>query len=421
MLRILHFADAHIDIANRGRQDPQTGLPIRVLDFLNALDVIVETAIRERVDLVLFAGDAYKDRTPAPTFQREWGKRMMRLSRAGIPTLLLVGNHDISPALGRAHTLQEFETLEVPNVRVLGRLALLKPVDLWGLPLQVLAIPWISRSTLIGLEELSGSEPERVYERLQENLTWAVEKLLEEVDPTLPLILTAHASVEGAVYGGERLIMLGNDFVIPRGLLLHPKVDYVALGHIHKHQDLNPGGYPAVVYPGSIERVDFGEAADEKGFVLVEVDRGTTRYAWRPLPGRQIVDTKVDLSELEKVEGEKPLPGVVMETIRRHLPPPQALEGAIVRLVLEYPRAWETLLDEAALRKWLEPALEVHLVRRPRAEMRLRLAGETSIAQRTPLELLELYWKSLSLPPDEIQALQDLARQVLAQAEGKFV
>jgi len=82
MIRILHFADAHIDMAAQGRQDPESGLPIRVLDFLKALDIIVDTAVTEKVDLVIFAGDAYKDRTPVPTFQREWGRRMMRLSQA---------------------------------------------------------------------------------------------------------------------------------------------------------------------------------------------------------------------------------------------------------------------------------------------------------------------------------------------------
>jgi DNA repair protein SbcD/Mre11 len=106
--RILHFADAHIDIATQGRHDPQTGLPVRTLDFLKALDTIVDTAITEQVDMVLFAGDAYKDRTPVPTFQREWGRRIVRLSQAGIPTLLLVGNHDLSPAVGRAHAMQEY-------------------------------------------------------------------------------------------------------------------------------------------------------------------------------------------------------------------------------------------------------------------------------------------------------------------------
>ena len=80
MPRILHFADAHIDISNHGKRDPSTGLPIRILDFLSSLDEIVDTAIEEDVDCVLFAGDAYKDQNPAPTYQREWGKRIMRLS-----------------------------------------------------------------------------------------------------------------------------------------------------------------------------------------------------------------------------------------------------------------------------------------------------------------------------------------------------
>src|SRR4030067_840096 len=130
MLKILHFADAHIDMANYGRHDPQSGLPLRVMDFLKSLDTIVDTAIDEKVDLVIFAGDAYKDRSPAPTFQREWGRRIMRLSKAKIPTLLLIGNHDVSPAAGRAHAIQEFDTLPVPYVRVLSRPEFLTPGDI---------------------------------------------------------------------------------------------------------------------------------------------------------------------------------------------------------------------------------------------------------------------------------------------------
>src|SRR5512133_2970735 len=149
MLKILHFADAHIDMANYGRHDPQTGLPMRVMDFLKSLDTIVDTAIAEQVDLVIFAGDAYRDRNPAPTFQREWGRRIMRLSKAKINTLLLVGNHDLAPTLGRAHAIEEFTTLEVPYVRVLDRPARLGPADLGGLPVQVLALPWIGRSGLM--------------------------------------------------------------------------------------------------------------------------------------------------------------------------------------------------------------------------------------------------------------------------------
>jgi exonuclease SbcD len=167
----LHFADAHIDMANYGRHDPQTGLPMRVMDFLKSLDTIVDTAIQEKVDLVLFAGDAYKDRNPAPTYQREWGRRIIRLSKAGIPTLLLVGNHDLSPALGRAHAVEEFATLEVPHVRVLDRPAFLKPGDLEGVPLQVLALPWVSRSGLMAQLDLNPESVAQVYEALEGRLT----------------------------------------------------------------------------------------------------------------------------------------------------------------------------------------------------------------------------------------------------------
>ncbi len=100
MVKLLHFADAHIDMANYGRHDPESGLPMRVMDFLKSLDEIVQTALDEKVNLVIFAGDAYKDRSPAPTFQREWDQRIMKLSHAGITTILLTGNHDISPPLG---------------------------------------------------------------------------------------------------------------------------------------------------------------------------------------------------------------------------------------------------------------------------------------------------------------------------------
>jgi exonuclease SbcD len=196
-MKLLHFADAHIDMANYGRHDPETGLPLRVLDFLKSLDTIVNTAIHEKVDMVIFAGDAYKDRSPAPTFQREWGRRIIRLSQARIPTLLLVGNHDLSPAIGRAHAIQEFDTLQVPYVRVLQTPEILKPKDLWDLPVQVIALPWISRSGLIASQDMSAADPSEIYSNIESRISELMEGWLEEADPGLPLILTAHASVHG--------------------------------------------------------------------------------------------------------------------------------------------------------------------------------------------------------------------------------
>jgi len=408
MPTVLHFADAHIDMANYGRHDPNTGLPMRVIDFLKSLDTIVDTAIQEQVDLVLFAGDAYKDRNPPPTFQREWGRRLMRLSRAGIPTLLLVGNHDLSPALGRAHALEAFDTLDVPHVRVLDQPAFLGPGDLEGLPMQVLALPWIARSGLMATLGLAAVDPRKIYEELETRLIELVQEWLGQADAALPTVLTAHASVQGAVYGGERTVMLGGDLVLSGSLVRDPRLDYVALGHIHKPQNLNEQGHPPVIYPGSIERVDFGEAQDDKYFVIAHIERGRTEVEWRRLAGiRPFVDRFLRLDEREDITAR--LLGV--------LPGPDQLEGAIVRLVLEYPRDWEALIDESALREHAAAAFEFHLVKRPQMETRIRLPDDQSLGSLTPLELLELYWRASHTDSTELEGLQELATQVIHSAQ----
>jgi DNA repair protein SbcD/Mre11 len=404
MVTILHFADAHIDMVTHGRRDPATGLPVRVLDFLKALDAIVDTAIEEKVDLVLFAGDTYRDRTPVPTFQREWGKRIMRLSEAGIPTLLLVGNHDLSPAIGRAHALQEFDTLQVPHIHVIGRPTFLQSDQLEGLPLQVLALPWVSRSSLMASLELSGAKPEEIYDAVEERLEELIHKWLEQIDPGLPVILTAHASVQGAKYGGERSIMLGGDVVLSGGLVRDPRINYVALGHIHKAQNLNEGQQPPVIYPGSIERVDFGEAADDKYFVLAHIERSGTQVEWRKLEGRKFIDRFVRVQSPDSFQSE----------VMSHLPPQHELENAIVRLIVEYPRQWEEMLDEAAVRRYAEPAFEFHLVRRPQLESRLRIPEDHTISSLSALELLDMYWKAIKVPENEIATLQKIASEVVS-------
>lgn len=410
-MKLLHFADAHIDMANYGRQDPESGLPLRVLDFLKSLDVIIEAAIAEKVDLVLFAGDAYKDRSPAPTFQREWGKRIVRLSQARLPTLLLIGNHDISPAVGRAHAIQEYDTLQVPYVRVLDRPALLRPAELWDLPLQVIALPWISRSGLLAALELSAANTAEVFSKIEERITDLLNGWLNEADPSLPIVLTAHASLQGAVYGSERTVMLGSDLVLPGALVKNPRLDYVALGHIHKPQDVNAGAHPPVIYPGSIERVDFGEAGDDKFFVIAEVQKGAAKVEWRKLEGvRPFVDRRLVLKSGENVT----------EALKSALPAPDEMAAAIVRLTIEYPREWEALIDESALRAHAirSAAFEFHLVKRPQIEARIRLPADQTVSSLSPLELLEQYWRAMHTGEEEIEALQKLAGEILSDQDA---
>ncbi len=403
-VRILHFADAHIDIANYGRHDPTTGLPQRVVDFLASLDQIIDAAIAERVDLVIFAGDAYKDRNPQPTFQRAWGERMMRLSRAGIPTLLLVGNHDVAPADNRANTLQEFATLAVPRIFVADNLKLWTPAEL-GLPVQVLALPWVTRSRYGARHDTTGMTLEQVYGLMLTLVQEAFEQTLaNEVDPALPLILTAHASVQGARLGSERQIMLGHELVLSEGMVSDPRFDYVALGHIHKHQSLH--AQPPVVYPGSIERIDFGEAGEKKGYVLAEVARGHTEWRFVPLKTRPFVDLFIKSSDLRADS--------FMDDLIGYLPSAERLAGAICRVQVEFAQEHEALLDEKQIRDHFADAFDFRLVKHRLGAERGRLPSGMAIEMLSPYELLTIHWRLKGRADAEIDALLALARQVLA-------
>lgn len=403
MVKVLHFADAHIDMANYGRHDPQTGLPVRVLDFLKSLDEIVDTAIQEQVDLVLFAGDAYKDRTPAPTFQREWGRRIKRLSDAGIRVLLLVGNHDVSPAAGRAHAMQEFETLALPRTLVAAKPTFLHPTDLWDLPVQIMALPWINRSGIIASLNLSMSEPEQVYRQMEELVQGIIHDWLEELDPTLPAILAAHCSIQGAEYGQERMVMLGGDLVLSPGLVSDPRIDYTALGHIHKYQDLNKGAHPPVIYPGSIERVDFGEAAQDKYFVIASVEKGKTTIDRRRLAGiRPFIDRRVVVTDHEEITAQ----------LLAALPPQDELAGAVVRLTAEFRREWEAQIDESALHEYTASAFDFQLQRRPQIDARQRLPVDKTVSSYTPLELFDIYMRTSQSGVEGLEELHSLAESV---------
>ena len=89
-MKILHFADLHIGVENHGFPDPVTGVSTRLLDFLQTYDEMIDYAIDQNVDLVVFAGDAYKVRDPSQTHQKEFTNRIIKLAKHNIPTYLVL-------------------------------------------------------------------------------------------------------------------------------------------------------------------------------------------------------------------------------------------------------------------------------------------------------------------------------------------
>ena len=323
----------------------------------------------------------------------------------------MVGNHDKSPATGRAHTLQEFDTLQIPNIHVINKLCLLGPDELNGLQVQVIGIPWLNRSDLASMRTTEKDEPQDTSLSMTDILSSKIKAFLAQLDPQLPAILTSHATVPGAKYGNERSVMLGRDFVLPGDLLRDPRLDYVALGHIHKFQNHNPEGNPPIIYPGSIEKIDFGEINDRKTFVLAELERGHTTFETHDLPGRRFFDRNVDVTDPDRVQ----------EQILEEIPQEEEIRDSIFRLVINYPRDWEALIDEPIIRRKAESAFEFHLVRRPHIQARSWLPGDKNAAAMTPLELLQEYWKAIDKAQDSAEPLNRLAVVIMQSVNSSGV
>src|SRR3989337_881325 len=272
-MRFIHTADIHIGMENYGYLDPVSGLHTRIQDFLTAFDRLIDYTVdpKHAIDLVIFSGDAYKTRTPTPTQQREVAKRIMTVTRHGIPVVLLIGNHDTPNTEAKANTLDIYTTMNIPQVHVIR-----KPEVITVQGLQIVGLPWLQRTDF-------------------EQIPSILQTLYDTVSPKLPAVTCVHASVEGAMFGSERAFTLGKDMVIPLQLLQHPKISYVALGHIHKRQILSKN--PPVLYSGSIERVDFGEEKEDKSFEVVEIgkDRVATHRPISTKP-RPFVSISLEIS-----------------------------------------------------------------------------------------------------------------------------
>jgi exonuclease SbcD len=407
-IKVIHFADVHLGVENYGQLDAKTGLSSRLIDFMTAVDRVIDAALAQETDLVLFCGDAYKTRDPSPTYQREFARRIHRLSQAGLPVVLLAGNHDVSNAVGRAHTLEIFHTLDVENVYVAHQPTVFDIETRHG-PVQVGALPWIVRNSLLSRDEFKNKSLQEIDRLLLERVEMALsgpQGLASRLRPDVPHILCAHASVQGAVYGSERTVMLGHEMVLPLNLVKNPDWDYVALGHIHRHQALEADREPPVVYPGSVERIDFGEEREDKGFVRAEVARGASRWEFIQLDARPFVTIRVT------ADGDDPTAQVVAAIERA------SLDRAVARLIIRTTAERDLLLRERDIRRALKPAFYVaaivHDIVRPE---RMRLGDQAEIAGLTPLEALERYWQTKQVAPERIAVLTAYAESLFASQQ----
>ncbi|MEH2180829.1 exonuclease SbcCD subunit D [Nostoc sp.] len=404
MIKILHLSDIHMGSGfSHGRINPATGLNTRLEDFVNTLSICIDRALTDTVDMVIFGGDAFPDATPPPYVQQAFASQFRRLMDANIPTVLLVGNHDQHSQGQGGASLNIYRTLGVPGF-VVGDALTTHCIQTRNGKVQVITLPWLTRSTLMTRQETEGLSLAEVNQLLTERLRVVLEGEVRRLDPDVPTILLAHLMADNASLGAERFLAVGKGFTLPLSLLTRPCFDYVALGHVHRHQNLNKSNNPPVIYPGSIERVDFSEEKEDKGYVMLELERGRAEWEFCPLTVRTFRTIEVDISKIDEPQA------VLMKAIAKY-----DIQDAVVRLIYKLRSEQMDLIDSSSLHTALSPAhtytIQAELVSqlaRPRIP---ELSASSSI---DPMEALKTYLNNREDLKDIATSMMDAAQKLLA-------
>jgi len=347
MIRFIHTADIHFGMENYGKIDPTTGIHSRLLDFKKSFDTCVEYAIKENVDLFVFAGDAYKTAHPTPTQQKLLLDSFMKLYKAKIPVVIVVGNHDNPLSFGKANALDIFAHLPIDGFHVFSKPSAIKLITKSG-PVQIVGMPWPNRHNLAINANQNISSATELTKTISDSLAHITQELANSLDQTIPAILVGHLTVSSGIFSGsEKRAVYGQDpILLPSQLAIQP-FDYVALGHLHRFQNTNPQGTIPVVYAGSIDRVDFGERKEEKGFCDVTIhEKYKTTFEHIVIPTRPFIQIDVILQEnIDQTEQ-------IIQQIEQH-----KIFDSILKITYQLPETEKDYVDVKKIQRYCQEAM----------------------------------------------------------------
>ncbi len=406
MIKFIHTADIHFGMENYGRIDPATGIHTRLLDFHKALSFCIDTALQEQVDFFLFCGDAYKTAHPSPTQQKLLMESFLRLQEAHIPIVIIVGNHDHPLSFGRAHSLDLFGQIPLKGFHVISKPRIINLETKNG-TVQIVGIPWPTRTNVATNTIHAHKSSEQITDYISQAVANIIKDYAMQLNPTIPSVLAGHLTVSSGIFSGsEKRAIYGTDPVLlPSQLAIKP-FDYVALGHLHRHQNLNPNGYPAIIYSGSIERIDFGERKEDKGFCIVSIEeKNKTYYRFVKTPIRPFIQMEIHLQANSDQTKQ------IIKHIEQY-----AIESAVIKIIYHVPADQPDTVDIKALLQACSSAMYVAAIVPVRPI--ITRARRTGLQTTTTFEqLLASYFNNKPEFTEQKQSIIDRAQELYELAQ----
>lgn len=265
-MRLLHLADLHL------------GFPLREdeskFNFFKSLDFVVEKAKEYKVEVVLIAGDVFHERSPNAKLQSIFSSFVRNLMVNKIPVLIITGNHEGPSFRGKNIHLDVYDNLKLPSVYVSKTSEV---ISINGA--NFITLPYPFKLNFIAKEENRNREESEVLNLMNRRLLDILDEKLSDIGNGNLNILVGHLPVSEGEVGFEKYINITSEIPLSIEELDRINISYFALGHLHKHQIIRSKKYGHVfVYPGSLDRLDFGDEDDEKGFYFVEVEPSKEPY-----------------------------------------------------------------------------------------------------------------------------------------------
>jgi exonuclease SbcD len=314
-MKILHVADTHIGYSAYNKLD-ENGYNQREMDVYSALSQVVDRALKLEPDLLLHSGDLFDSVRPSNRAISFVMEQLLRLSEAGIPAVIISGNHSTPKLRETGSVFRVFEHIKNLHLAYAGKYEAFEFGDL-----KVHALPHCMDKEIFN-SELNSVKPDKNFGKN----------------------IMLHAGISGmSVFRmnefNEQLAATGQ---LERGF------DYVALGHYHKHCEVSD----KIVYAGSTERLGFGEAGQDKGFVMLDLETG--RWEFEKLESRKMLDFQpIDCSGMSAIE--------IASTVKSALDS-EDIAGAIVRQRLEnVARGEYNALDISGIRRLASESLYFEL------------------------------------------------------------
>ncbi|MBU4189946.1 MAG: metallophosphoesterase [Candidatus Thermoplasmatota archaeon] len=325
---IIAVADIHEGINFGFNMDVETGISERAIDIHKNLVKAAEFAIDNHSKLFVIAGDLFDRTHISPTYREMIRKDVIEpLGKNNVGIWILAGNHDQPHSSKKGTSIDDFRGY--PHVSVY-RGPSVEEIVIDNKKVRCLIMPYMHPDSIaLIVKEKIGKDvpPEQMFTAGQKLIkNWLKEKSEPDADYK---ILFAHYYVEGAkIRETTYPEILPGEFSFTKDMI-PDNLDIAVFGHIHLHQSMGKIGNTEVVYTGAVERIDWGEREDPKGFISLSVKE--KKWDFVKLPVRDMIKINVDIKPDEEPNERilKSIPDASRKMIRLEITLPEGFRARV--------------------------------------------------------------------------------------------